>query len=71
MPFHADPGLVKLAEEIAAKHPELAAHPAQINGGNTEMADALRLGIPAITLGGQRATAACPTGIRSGTRSTR
>ena len=28
-------------------------HPAQISGGNTEMADALRLGIPAITLSGQ------------------
>ena len=53
VPFHADPGLVKLAEEIAAQHPELAAHPAQISGGNTEMADALRLGIPAITLSGQ------------------
>ena len=53
VPFHADPGLVKLAEEIAAQHPELAAHPAQISGGNTEMADALRLGIPAITIGGQ------------------
>ena len=52
VPFHADPGLVRLAEEIAAQHPDLAAYPAQINGGNTEMADALRLGIPAITIGG-------------------
>ena len=34
-------------------YPELATHPAQISGSNTEMADALRLGIPAITLGGQ------------------
>ena len=53
MPFHADPGLVNLAEEIAAQHPELDAYPAQLSGGNTEMADALRLGIPAITLSGQ------------------
>ena len=53
VPFHADPGLVNLAEEIAAQHPELAAYPAQLSGGNTEMADALRLGIPAITLSGQ------------------
>ena len=53
VPFHADPGLVKLAESIATQHPELAAHPAQISGGNTEMADALRLGIPAITFSGQ------------------
>ena len=52
VPFHADPGLVRLAETVAAQHPELGAYPAQINGGNTEMADALRLGIPALTLGG-------------------
>ena len=53
VPFRADPGLVSLAEKIAAQHPELDAYPAQLSGGNTEMADALRLGIPAITLGGQ------------------
>ncbi len=53
VPFHADPGLVRLAETIAGQHPELDAYPAQISGGNTEMADALRLGIPAITIGGQ------------------
>ena len=52
VPFHADPGLLRLAEEVAAQHPELGAYPTQISGGNTEMADALRLGIPAITLGG-------------------
>lgn len=53
VPFHADPGLVRLAETIAGQQPELGAYPAQISGGNTEMADALRLGIPAITIGGQ------------------
>ena len=60
VPFHADPGLVRLAEEIAAQHPELAAYPAQISGGNTEMADALRLGIPAITIGGMTRTGDLP-----------
>ncbi len=44
---------MRLAETIAAQHPELDAYPAQISGGNTEMADALRLGIPALTIGGQ------------------
>ena len=53
VPFHADPGLVRLAEKVAAQHPELGAHPIQISGGNTEMTDALRLGIPALTIGGQ------------------
>ena len=52
VPFHADPKLVSLAEELAAAHPEWGAHPTAITGGNTEMADALRVGIPAITLTG-------------------
>ena len=52
VPFYADRHLVALAEQLAARHPEWGAYAAQINGGNTEMADALRLGIPAITLTG-------------------
>jgi hypothetical protein len=50
VPFHADPDLVKLAEHIASEHPEIGAYPATMSGGNTEMADALRAGVPAITL---------------------
>jgi hypothetical protein len=53
VPFHADPALVALAEELSGAHPEWGAYPVQIRGGNTEMADALRAGIPAITLTGQ------------------
>ena len=41
-----------LAERIAKVNPHLGAYPSQIKGGNTEMADALRVGIPAITLNG-------------------
>jgi len=52
VPFHADAGLLALAERLAKERPELEAYPGRINGGNTEMADALRLGIPAITLMG-------------------
>jgi hypothetical protein len=52
IPFHANPGLVALAERLAAEHPEWGAYPTKISGGNTEMADALRAGIPAITLCG-------------------
>jgi hypothetical protein len=44
--------LVQLAEQIAKAHPHLSAHAGEIKGGNTEMADALRAGIPAITLNG-------------------
>jgi len=60
IPFHATPSLVALAEETAQQHKELNAYPAQINGGNTEMADALRLGIPAITLTGMTPDGVAP-----------
>jgi hypothetical protein len=53
VPFRADPALVALAEQLAAENPEWGAYPVQIKGGNTEMADALRAGVPAITLTGQ------------------
>lgn len=52
VPFKADPHLVQLAESLAAEHPEWDAHPALISGGNTEMADAARCKIPAITITG-------------------
>jgi hypothetical protein len=52
VPFRADPELVQLAERLAAQHPEWGAHATYIQGGNTEMADALRAGVPAITLQG-------------------
>jgi hypothetical protein len=41
-----------MAERLAAEHPEWDAHPAVTSGGNTEMADALRCKIPAITITG-------------------
>ncbi len=52
VPFRADPRLVALAERLANAHPDWGAYSARISGGNTEMADALRAGIPAITLTG-------------------
>jgi hypothetical protein len=52
VPFHADKDLVALAEQLSADHPEWGAYPTRIKGGNTEMADALRAGIPAITFMG-------------------
>ncbi|HEC23241.1 MAG TPA: M28 family peptidase [Chloroflexi bacterium] len=47
---NASPVMVEMAERLAAEHPEWKAHPTHVSGGNTEMVDALRLGIPAITL---------------------
>jgi hypothetical protein len=60
IPFHADRDLVALARGLSARHPEWGAYPAQINGGNTEMADALRAGVPAITLVGMGARGEVP-----------
>lgn len=52
VPFHAEKSMVALAEKLSEEQPELGAYPTSISGGNTEMADALRLGIPAITFTG-------------------
>ena len=60
VPFHADRTMVRWAEELAAAHPEWGAHPTAITGGNTEMADALRVGIPAITLTGMTPSGDAP-----------
>ncbi len=48
--YHSSPELVALCEDVARQHPDLGAHSTQVDGGHTEMADALRIGIPAITL---------------------
>lgn len=52
VPFRASQELVVLAQRVAGEHPEYGAYPVQISGGNTEMADALLAGVPAITIGG-------------------
>ena len=50
VPFKADPGLVTELERLAQEHPEWGAYPVSISGGNTEMADAARYKVPAVTL---------------------
>ena len=52
IPFHSDPRLLEMAEELAISNPQFGAYASEIKGGNTEMADALRVGIPAITIDG-------------------
>jgi hypothetical protein len=49
VPFKADPGLLSAVERISGAHPEWGGYPASISGGNTEMADAIRVKIPALT----------------------
>jgi hypothetical protein len=53
VPFKADPGLLRSVEELSTQHPEWGAYPSRMSGGNTEMADAVRFKVPAITLFGQ------------------
>ncbi len=52
VPFHADPQLAALAERLAREHPEWGAYPTFIKSGNTEMANALHHGVPALALVG-------------------
>jgi hypothetical protein len=56
IPFRSDKRLAALAEKVASEHPEWRARPGMVNGANTEMADALRAGIPAITIMGMGPT---------------
>jgi hypothetical protein len=50
VPFRSDPELVRIAERLAGAHPEWGAYPCKISGGNSELADAVRFKVPAITL---------------------
>ena len=52
IPFRPDKTLLKIVETIAEEHPDLDAYPSFIVGGNSEMADAVRAGLPAITFFG-------------------
>jgi hypothetical protein len=52
VPFKPDPQLLHIVETLAQDHPELGAYPSFIVGGNSEMADAHRANLPAITFFG-------------------
>jgi hypothetical protein len=52
LPIVPTPELVRLAEKVSEGHPELDGYPSHIGGGVTEMTDALRAGVPAVTLTG-------------------
>jgi Zn-dependent M28 family amino/carboxypeptidase len=50
--IHASAEMVAFAASVACQHPELGAHPTQVEGGHSEMADAIHAGVPAITIAG-------------------
>jgi Zn-dependent M28 family amino/carboxypeptidase len=60
VPFKADEGLVNILETLARENPEWGAYPAKISGGNTEMADAVRYKVPAITIFGMTKDGVAP-----------
>jgi hypothetical protein len=60
VPFKADADMVALIERLASKHPEWGAYETKISGGNTEMADAVRAKVPAITLFGMTREGVAP-----------
>jgi Peptidase family M28 len=60
IPFHSDPGLVRLVEELSAQYPLWGAYPVQIKGGNSELVDCIRAHVPAITLFGLKRDGEAP-----------
>ncbi|MEI6289835.1 MAG: M28 family peptidase [Chloroflexota bacterium] len=60
VPFKPDASLSRLVEQLAAEHPEWDAYPSSISGGNTEMADAVRYKVPAITIFGMTRDGVAP-----------
>lgn len=52
VPFKADANLLSMVDSISKENPEWGAYPVEISGGNSEMADAIRNKIPAISLFG-------------------
>jgi hypothetical protein len=60
VPFKCDPQLLALVESLSAAHPQWGAYPSKISGGNTELADAVRFKVPAITITGSRPNGEAP-----------
>jgi hypothetical protein len=52
VPFYSDPQMVALAERLSSENPHWGAYPARISGGNSELSDAVRFGVPGITFFG-------------------
>ncbi|MCS6907266.1 MAG: M28 family peptidase [Anaerolineales bacterium] len=52
VPFRSNPRMVALAERLSAENPQWGAYPVKISGGNSELSDAVRFGVPGITFFG-------------------
>jgi hypothetical protein len=60
VPFKSDPSLLAKAEHLRDAHPEWKAYASQISGGNSELSDAVRFKVPAITLFGLKPDGEAP-----------
>lgn len=60
VPFRSDPDLTRIVERLAETHPEWSAYSSKISGGNSELSDAVRFKVPAITLMGMRRDGEAP-----------
>ena len=60
VPFKSDPTLVQIAEQLAQEHPQWEAYSASISGGNSELSDAVRFHVPAITFFGLKRDGEAP-----------
>ncbi len=60
VPFQSDPGLCEIAERLRREHPDLQAYTAKISGGNSELSDAVRFKVPAITMFGLKPDGEAP-----------
>ena len=60
VPFKSDPSLLAMAERLRDAHPEWKAYASQISGGNSELSDAVRFQVPAITLFGLKPDGEAP-----------
>ncbi len=60
VPFIADQNLIRMVETLSRENPEWGAYPVKISGGNSEMADAIRNKIPAISLFGLKKDGEAP-----------
>jgi hypothetical protein len=60
VPFLTDPVMLKIVASLRDTHPEWKAYSSKISGGNTELADAVRAKVPAITLFGLKPDGEAP-----------
>ncbi len=60
IPFHSDTRTVEVVKQVSARLDGPAAYPVSISGGNSELADCVRFGVPALTFFGMKPDGEAP-----------